>query len=58
MMLFVLVVAGLVMTFVAFPHRGRRVPQASWLGEAMERVADRAPVLDPERDEAAAGRRH
>lgn len=70
-MLFVLVVAGLVMTFVAFPHRGQRVPQAAWLGDAMERLADRAPVLDPDRDEqrdehrddhraerVSAGRRH
>ncbi len=57
-MVFILVVAGLVMTFVAFPHRGQQVPQAPWLGDAMSRVAERAPLLDPERDEAPAGRGH
>ncbi|NHC22689.1 hypothetical protein G6553_05805 [Nocardioides sp. IC4_145] len=57
-MVFILVVAGLVMTFVAFPHRGQQVPQAPWLGDAMSRVAERAPLLDPERDEVPAGRGH
>ncbi|MEV7428639.1 MULTISPECIES: hypothetical protein [unclassified Nocardioides] len=57
-MLFIVLVAGLVVTYVAFPHRGQQVPQAPWLGEAMERVAERAPVLDPEADEAAGARRH
>lgn len=57
-MLFIVLVAGLVVTYVAFPHRGQQVPQAPWLGEAMERVAERAPVLDPEADDAAGARRH
>ncbi|MDN4172830.1 hypothetical protein QWY28_07760 [Nocardioides sp. SOB77] len=56
-MLFILVVAGLVMTFVAYPHRGQQVPQAPWLGDAMSRLADRAPVLDPESDDVPAGHR-
>ena len=56
-MLFILLVAGLVVVFVAFPHRGQQVPQAPWLGEAMERIAERAPVLDPEADEVRAGHR-
>ena len=47
-MLVVLVVAGLVVVYVAFPHRGEEVPAAPWLGEAMNRAADAAPVLEPE----------
>jgi hypothetical protein len=53
-MVFILVVAGLVITFAAFPHRGQQVPQAPWLGEAMTRVAQRAPLLDREQDEVTA----
>jgi hypothetical protein len=44
-MLFVLVVAALVMLYVAFPHRGERVPRAGWLGEAMGRAVGKAPVM-------------
>ncbi|GGO70236.1 hypothetical protein [Nocardioides deserti] len=55
-MVLILVVAGLVMTFVAYPHRGQQVPQAPWLGAAMTRVAERAPLLDREQDEVPAGR--
>ncbi len=34
-MLLVLVLAGAVVAYVAFPHRGQQVPGAPWLGEAM-----------------------
>jgi hypothetical protein len=47
-MLVVLVVAGLVVVYVAFPHRGAKVPSAPWLGEMMNRAAGAAPVLEPE----------
>lgn len=46
MMLVVLAVAGMVVLYVAYPHRGEQVPAAPWLGEAMSRAADAAPVLD------------
>ena len=36
-------VAGLVLTYVAFPHRGRQVPRAPWLGEWMRRRVDALP---------------
>jgi hypothetical protein len=49
-MLVVLVVAGLVVVYVAYPHRGQEVPRASWLGEAMTRAVEAAPLLDPERE--------
>jgi hypothetical protein len=47
-MLVVLVVAALVVVYVAYPHRGQDVPRAGWLGEAMTRAADAAPLLTPE----------
>lgn len=47
-MLAVLVVAGLVVVYVAYPHRGEPVPAAPWLGTAMNRAADAAPVLEVE----------
>lgn len=45
-MLVILVVAGLVVAYVAFPHRGEELPGVPWLGEAMGRAADAAPTLD------------
>ena len=44
-MLVILVVSGLVVTYVAFPHRGEEVPGAQWLGDAMSRANDRLPKL-------------
>jgi hypothetical protein len=45
-MLVILVLAALVVTFVAFPHRGEELPAAPWLGEAMTRAADALPTID------------
>ena len=45
-MLAILALAALVLVFAAFPHRGESVPGVPWLGDAMERAADVAPVLD------------
>ena len=44
-MVVILVVAGLVVTYVAFPHRGEEIPGASWLGDAMSKANDRLPKL-------------
>jgi hypothetical protein len=46
-MLVILAMAALVLVYAAFPHRGESVPGAPWLGDAMERAADAAPVLEP-----------
>jgi hypothetical protein len=51
-MLVVLVVAGLVVVYVAFPHRGEEVPNAPWLGEMMNRAADAVPVLELEYEDS------
>ena len=47
-MVLILVVAGLVTAYVAFPHRGEPMPAAPWLGEAMAKAADAAPVIEEE----------
>jgi hypothetical protein len=49
-MLAILVVAGLVVTYVAFPHRGEEVPGAPWLGDAMAKATDRLPLLEEEEE--------
>ena len=36
----ILVVAGLVVLYVAYPHRGEEVPGAPWIGDAMRRGVD------------------
>lgn len=55
-MLVILVVAGLVVLYVAYPHRGEEVPAAPWLGDAMSRAVDAAPLVEPEYEES--DRRH
>lgn len=45
-MLLVLVVAGAVVVYVAYPHRGEEVPGAPWLGEALKKGVDAMPVLE------------
>jgi hypothetical protein len=45
-MLVVLVLAGLVVLYVAFPHRGEDVPLAGWLGRLLRKGVETAPTLD------------
>ncbi len=45
-MLVILVVSGLVVAYVAYPHRGEEVPGAPWLGDAMNKATDALPTLD------------
>jgi hypothetical protein len=54
-MLFTLAVAGLVVAYVAFVQRGRPIPRAEWLGEALRRLEQRwavptEPAETPEPD--------
>jgi hypothetical protein len=50
-MLASLLVAGFVVLYVAFPHRGEKLPAAPWLGDAMARATDRVPVIDEDEGE-------
>jgi hypothetical protein len=43
-----LLAAGLVVLYVAYPHRGEKLPYVPWLGDAMEKASDAAPVIDEE----------
>ena len=45
-MLVILVLAGIVVLYVAFPHRGEEVPAAPWLGDALRKGVESAPTLD------------
>ncbi|MCW2792091.1 MAG: hypothetical protein JWO76_1189 [Nocardioides sp.] len=47
-MLVIVVLAALVVTYVAYPHRGEEVPAAPWLGEAMAKAVEAAPTLPAE----------
>ncbi|HET6168249.1 MAG TPA: hypothetical protein VFE07_15570 [Marmoricola sp.] len=40
LMLVILVIAGAVVLYVAYPHRGEEVPGAPWLGDAIQRGVD------------------
>jgi hypothetical protein len=40
-LLVVIVLAGLVTVFVAFPHRGQDIPHAPWLSQAMTKARAR-----------------
>jgi hypothetical protein len=50
-MLAILVVAGLVVVYVAFPHRGEEVPHTPWVGDAMRKGVNRLPTLDNQRSD-------
>jgi hypothetical protein len=47
----ILLIAGIVVVFAAFPHRGEDIPGAPWLGDMMNRAADVVPTLDEEEGE-------
>lgn len=48
-LLLTLVLAGGVVVYVAYPHRGHEVPRTPWLGEAMRRGVQALPTLDNQR---------
>lgn len=53
-LLAILVMASLVVAFVAYPQRGKVIPRAPRLSGALQGVVDRTGV-DPHEDEAAGG---
>jgi hypothetical protein len=55
-MLVILAIAGLVVVYVAYPHRGEEVPAAPWLGDAMSRAVEAAPLVELEYEDS--DRRH
>jgi hypothetical protein len=57
-MLVILVLAGLVVLYVAFPHRGEDVPYVGWLGRLLRKGVDTAPTLDNTADATDAPPEH
>ena len=49
-MLVILVLAGLVVVYVAYPHRGEAMPNLPWVGDAMKKGVDALPTLDNQRE--------
>lgn len=47
----ILVVCGVIVAYVAFPHRGEELPGAPWLGEAMAKAADAMPTLEDDAED-------
>lgn len=45
-MVLILLVAGAVALYVAYPHRGEEVPAVPWVGDAMAKAADAMPLLE------------
>lgn len=47
-MVLILLVAGVVTAYVAYPHRGEEMPAVPWVGDAMAKAADAMPLLEEE----------
>ena len=47
-MVVIVLVAGVVAAYVAFPHRGEDLPGAPWLGRLMRKGARSLPTVEPE----------
>lgn len=56
-MMLILVLAGLVVLYVAYPHRGEQIPAAPWLGEAMTKAVEAAPLIIVDEHDAGEGSR-
>ncbi len=48
-MLVIMMLAGVVVLYVAFPHRGEEMPHTPWMGDAMRKGVDWLPTLDNQR---------
>jgi len=49
-MLVIIILAGFVVLYVAFPHRGEDVPHTPWVGDAMRKGVEMLPTLDNQRE--------
>ncbi|WP_028658936.1 hypothetical protein [Nocardioides insulae] len=50
-MFVIVALAGLVLLYVAFPHRGEETPGAQWLGNGIVRVVDTVKSVLPQVDQ-------
>lgn len=49
-MLAIVLLAGVIVVYVAYPHRGEDVPTAPWVGAAMRKGVSLLPTLDNQTD--------
>ncbi|HEU5045097.1 MAG TPA: hypothetical protein VFT75_13280 [Nocardioidaceae bacterium] len=49
-MLAIMLIAGVIVLYVAFPHRGEDMPHTPWVGDAMRRGVQLLPTLDNQRE--------
>jgi hypothetical protein len=49
-MLGIMILAGIVVLYVAFPHRGEDMPHTPWVGEALRKGVEKLPTLDNQRE--------
>jgi hypothetical protein len=49
-MLVIMVLAAVVVLYVAFPHRGEEMPHTPWVGDAMKKGVNMLPTLDNQRE--------
>ncbi len=49
-MLGIMLLAGVVVLYVAFPHRGEEMPRTPWVGDAMRKGDYKLPTLDNQRE--------
>ena len=49
-MLVIMMLAGIVVLYVSYPHRGEDVPHTPWVGDALKRGVDLLPTLDNQRE--------
>jgi hypothetical protein len=45
-MLAIVLLAGIIVLYVAFPHRGERMPHVPWVGDALRKGVEKLPTLD------------
>jgi heme/copper-type cytochrome/quinol oxidase subunit 2 len=50
-MFVIVLMAGLIVLYVAYPHRGENMPHTPWVGEAMRKGVSMLPTLDNQSDE-------
>ncbi len=51
-MVVILLLAGVVTAYVAFPRRGHGVPGAPWVGDVLERGVEALPTLARQREDS------
>jgi hypothetical protein len=49
-MIVILAIAGVIVLYVAFPHRGEEVPHTPWVGDALRKGVNALPTLDNQRE--------